>query len=136
MKRPRWSLNRVQDCEIGGKDGALIAAAVRTYEQMRKRGIRVVIGGDYGWQTGASGAVHWPQNFIPPGFSEPHFEQRIDAPANQGNRPLLYHPTSATDQQATEGRWQYVPLPSKAVGDRRWRGFWDARDGPLAKRNV
>ena len=24
----------------------------------------------------------------------------------------------------------------KALGDCRWRGFWDARDGPPAKRNV
>jgi hypothetical protein len=28
-------------------------------------------------QMSASAAVHCPQNFIPPGFSKPHFEQRI-----------------------------------------------------------
>jgi hypothetical protein len=29
------------------------------------------------------GSPHSPQNFLPLGFSDPHFEQRIDAPANQ-----------------------------------------------------
>src|SRR5258708_35335273 len=52
------------------------------------------------------------------------------------HRSLLYHPTSVTDQQATEGRWQYTTLSSRAVGDRRWRGCCGARDGPPAKRNV
>ena len=33
-----------------------LAAAVRTYEQMRKRGIRVVIGGDYGFDITPQGA--------------------------------------------------------------------------------
>ena len=33
-----------------------LAAAVRTYEQMRKRGIRVVIGGDYGFDMTPQGA--------------------------------------------------------------------------------
>jgi len=29
------------------------------------------------------GAPHSPQNFLLTGFSDPQFEQRIDAPANQ-----------------------------------------------------
>ena len=33
-----------------------LAATVRTYEQMRKRGIRVVIGGDYGFDMAPQGA--------------------------------------------------------------------------------
>jgi hypothetical protein len=33
-----------------------LAAAVKTYEQMRKRGIRVVIGGDYGFDITPQGA--------------------------------------------------------------------------------
>src|SRR5258708_29873711 len=78
-------------------------------------------------QCFASAFPHFAQKLFVEGLFVPHFEQRIDAPREPGNRPLLYHPTSATDQQATEGRWQYVPLPSKAVGDRRWRGYSDAR---------
>jgi hypothetical protein len=52
------------------------------------------------------------------------------------HQSLLYHPTSATDQQATQGLWQYTTLSNRRVGDRRWRGCCGARDGPPAGRNV
>src|SRR6202158_3825514 len=47
---------------------------------------------------------HFAQKLFVEGLFVPQLEQRIDAPREPGNRPLLYHPTSATDQQAMEGR--------------------------------
>jgi hypothetical protein len=55
-------------------------------------------------QCFASAFPHFAQKLFVEGLFVPHFEQRIDAPREPGNRPLLHHPTSATDQQATEGR--------------------------------
>src|SRR5260370_32463783 len=51
-------------------------------------------------QCFASAFPHFAQKLFVEGLFVPHFEQRIDALREAGNRPLLYHPTSATDQQA------------------------------------
>ena len=50
-----------------------------------------------------NGAAHSLQNLRPAGFSDPHCEQRINAPREPDDRLLLYHPASATNQQAADG---------------------------------
>ena len=50
-------------------------------------------------QCSASGAAHPSQNFAPAGFSEPHFEQRIQSP--EGKRlVLLVSPGAGKGQRA------------------------------------
>jgi imidazolonepropionase-like amidohydrolase len=48
-------LNTAADPKLRELVEQSLAAAVRTYEQMRKRGIRVVIGGDYGFDMTPQG---------------------------------------------------------------------------------
>ena len=55
-------------------------------------------------QSLVSAFPHFAQKLLADGLLVPHFEQRIDAPRANQDRPLLYHPTSATDQRLREGR--------------------------------
>jgi hypothetical protein len=55
-------------------------------------------------QCFASAFPHFAQKLSVEELFVPHFEQRIDVPRDLNDRPLLYHPASARDQQATEGR--------------------------------
>jgi hypothetical protein len=61
-------------------------------------------------QSFTSAFPHFAQKLFVEGLSVLHFEQRIDALREPGNRPLLYHPTSAPDQQGKEGAIATRPI--------------------------
>src|SRR6185437_7753027 len=67
---------------------------------------------------------HFAQKLLADGLLVPHFEQRIvDAPlTKQATELLLYHPTSANDQQGHGRRYRNPPhCPAEAIEARTCR---------------